>query len=166
MRSIAFHRYTLVLLAFASFAVPAKGAPQHPQREGREQLLALHRSERTAHFSHDTQWFLDHIEREILDVRDGTVNRLLREDIRVQFNEYFRNVKFSKWDDVEPPVVQVSPDGQMGWMIVRVRIVYSGTDSAGKKVAEDTVLAWMSAYEKKQGKWTMTAVTTTSAASK
>lgn len=43
-------------------------------------------------------------------------------------------------------LVRASPDGKMGWMIVRVKIAYTKTDSAGKKTSEQTVMAWMSAY--------------------
>jgi hypothetical protein len=49
----------------------------------------------------------------------------------------------------------------MGWMIVRVRIAYTETDASGKKTNENTVGAWMSAYEKQNGTWIMTAVTST-----
>lgn len=141
--------------------VAIDAAPSLAQSEGEAQLLALHRSERRAHFAHDTQWFLDHMKSQILDVRDGRINELSREEVKRRFTDYFRAAKFSKWDDVSPPVVRISPDGQMGWMIVRVRIAYSGTDASGKPVKEDSVLAWMSTYEKMTGKWLMTAVTTT-----
>jgi hypothetical protein len=54
-----------------------------------------------------------------------------------------------------------SSDGQMGWMIVQVRIAYTETDAVGKKTDLNTAGAWMSAYEKQKGKWVMTAVTST-----
>ena len=83
-----------------------------------------------------------------------------REDVRAKFVEYFQSAQFTAWDDAEPPIVRVSADGNMGWMIVRVRIAYTETDASGKK-NENTVGAWMSAYEKQDGTWIMTAVTST-----
>ena len=124
-------------------------------------MLLLHREERRAHFEHDVNFLLAHVAPHLLDVRDGQVNRMSREDVRAKFVEYFQSAQFTAWDDAEPPIVRVSADGNMGWMIVRVRIAYSKTDASGKKTNENTVGAWMSAYEKQNGTWMMTAVTST-----
>ena len=166
--SVAFQCFLIVAIGSALFASPfsAKPVSRNAQQEGEKQLLALHLSEKEAHFSHDAQWFTDHVAPEILDVRDGHVNRMSRADVKARFDTYFRTANFSKWNDVQPPIVRVSPDGQFGWMIVRVRIAYSGTDALGKDITSDSVLAWMAGYEKRSGKWIMTAVTTTSATPK
>jgi hypothetical protein len=49
----------------------------------------------------------------------------------------------------------------MGWMIVRVKISINRSDAAGKQTTENTVMAWMSAYEKHEGKWQHIANVTT-----
>jgi hypothetical protein len=49
----------------------------------------------------------------------------------------------------------------MGWMIVRVKVAYTKTDKSGKKSSEETVMAWMSTYEKREGKWMHVANVTT-----
>ena len=85
-----------------------------------------------------------------------------RENVRRQFTEYFRGAEFSAWDDLEPPVIRISPDGKMGWMIVRVPIAYTKKDAADAMSKEDTVMAWVSAYEKREGKWLLVANDTTS----
>ena len=133
------------------------------QSAARAELLALHQSARRAHFEHDVDAILATIPEKMTMVRDGKVEVRTREEVRQRFTEYFQGAEFSAWDDLEPPMVQVSPDGQMGWMIVRVRVAYTKTDAAGVKSKEDSVLAWMSAYEKRDGKWMHVANTTTSA---
>jgi hypothetical protein len=95
-------------------------------------------------------------------VRDGKVQVKSRDDVRKQFTDYFRGTEFSAWDDLEPPIIHISPDGQMGWMIVRVRIAYTKTDASGAKSKEDAVMAWMSVYEKRDGKWLYAANASTS----
>jgi len=50
----------------------------------------------------------------------------------------------------------------MGWMIVRVRIAYTKTDAGDAKTKEDTVMAWISVYEKRDGKWLLIANVSTS----
>jgi len=84
-----------------------------------------------------------------------------REDVRRRFLKYFEHARFYAWDDVDPPIVHVSSNGKMGWMIVRVRIAYKEMDDSGKKTDNDSIAAWMSAYEKRNGQWIMTAVTST-----
>jgi hypothetical protein len=131
------------------------------QQQGEAELLSLHKEERRAHFEHDVNFFLAHLGSQLLDVREGKVNQISREDVRAKFGEYFKNAKFSAWDDVEPPIVRISTDGNMGWMIVRVRIAHVETDASGKTSNQNTVGAWMSSYEKQNGAWIMTAVTST-----
>ena len=122
------------------------------------ELLALHAADRRAHFAHDVDGLLAHVAEEIVDVRDGNVRRVTREQLRARFQQYFSTAEFTAWDDVAPPIVQVSPDGRMAWMIVKVRIAYSARDTE----KTDETMAWMSAYEKRNGIWVLTAVTTTS----
>ena len=89
--------------------------------------------------------------------RDRVISR---EDVRKQFTEYFRGASFSAWDDLEPPVIRVSPDGNMGWMIVRVSCIQKA-DAGSARSKEDTVMAWMS-HEKRDGKWLLVGNATTS----
>jgi hypothetical protein len=131
------------------------------QRQAETEWLALHKEERRAHFDHDVKFLLAHVAPQLLDVRDGRVNRMSRENVRQRFEEYFKRSQFSAWDDVEPPIVRVSTDGNTGWIIVIVRIAYAETDASGKTTNQSTVGAWMSAYERQNGTWVMTAVTST-----
>ena len=156
--------FALLVVGVSSWSL-LKAAPElwdnSLQKQAEAELLSLHKEERRAHFEHDVNFFLAHVAPQLLDVRDGRVNRMSRDDVREKFAEYFKTAKFSAWDDMEPPIVRVSADGTMGWMIVRVRIAYTENEKAGETTNENTVGAWMSAYEKQNGIWTMTAVTST-----
>ena len=154
-------RLLLCTVLLTSLKAATQQSANPAQKQSEAELLSLHKAERRAHFDHDVQGLLAHIAAQLLDVRDGRVNRMSRENVRDRFLEYFKRAHFLAWDDVEPPVVRVSADGQMGWMIVRVRIAYTETDASGKKTKQDAVGAWMSAYERQNGTWIMTAVTST-----
>jgi len=117
------------------------------------ELLALHQADRRAHFHHDVDALVASLPSEFIYVRDGKIQRQTKEDLRKRFTEYFQGAEFSAWDDLEPPIIHASPDGQMGWMVVRVKVAYSKTDAAGKRTQEQSVIAWMSVYEKREGKW-------------
>jgi hypothetical protein len=155
----------LAVLIGSVFLISWRAVPQTskktPKQQGEIELLSLHKEERQAHFEHDVNFLLAHIDSELLDIRDGQINRMSREDVRAKFVQYFKNAQFSAWDDVESPIVRVSEDGNMGWMIVRVRIAYTETDTSGKAIHQNSVGAWMSSYEKHNGGWIMTAVTST-----
>jgi hypothetical protein len=125
------------------FMISWKAVPQPSkktaQQQGEIELLSLHKEERRAHFEHDMNFLLAHIAPQLLDVRDGQVNRMSREDVRAKFVEYFKSTQFLAWDDVESPIVRVSEGGNMGWMIVRVRIACTETDTSGKTIHQNSV---------------------------
>jgi hypothetical protein len=69
------------------------------------------------------------------------------------FTEYFRDAKYYEWDDVEEPIVRVSNDASMAWMITRtkVRRVQKNADGAEKEAK--FVYAGIMTYEKRDGRW-------------
>jgi hypothetical protein len=147
--------------AYVWSAATQPARPNNIEADAKAELLALHRDARRAHFARDVDALLATLPDTFTYVRDGKVEIRSKDSMRQRFTEYFRGAEFTAWDDLEPPVIHVSPDGQMGWMIVRVKIAYTKPDAAGKKQFEQTVMAWMSAYEKREGKWLHVANTTT-----
>jgi hypothetical protein len=143
------------------FALPSAAQELDAQRNVKAELLALHSADRRDHLERNVDSLLARIAWPLFDVRKGKISRTSRDEMRSRFADYFRRAEFSAWDDVEPPVVRVSPDGKMAWMIFRVRIAYTETQPSGKRTKQDSIIAWMSAYEKQNGKWLLTAVTST-----
>ena len=136
-------------------STPPLGPTSQPGAEStaRAELLALHQADRRAHFNRDVDAILATIGTDFTYVRDGKINAMSRDDVRKQFTEYFHGAEFSAWDDLDPPIIHISPDGHMGWMIVRVRVAYTKTAADGKKSQDESVIAWMSVYEQHDGKW-------------
>ncbi len=155
-------RWLITTYALFAALAAAEEKKTPAQRQAETELLALHQQDRQAHFNHDVNALLAHAVPQLLDVRDGKTALLTPEDVRAKFTDYFRRADFSAWDDLEPPVVRVSSDGQMGWMIVRVHIAYTEREKSGSNTKHDSTAAWMAAYEKRDGNWVMTAVTSTS----
>jgi len=140
--------------------LPAR-SPQAAVSPQEQELLAVHAADRRAHLARDVDALLLHGGPEIVEVRDGEVHRLTREQVRENFRTYFGKAHFTAWHDLSPPVVSVSPDGRLGWMIVRVHVAYWERSPEGVLKTTDEVLAWMASYERVGGTWRMTAVTTT-----
>ena len=127
----------------------------------KDELLAIHQADRRAHFARDADALVANVAPEFLQVFDGKIQRMSREDLRRRFATYFQGAEFVAWDDLEPPVIQLSPDGKMGWMAVRLKVMIRRHDAAGSKIAEDTTMSWLSTYEKHDGKWQHVANATT-----
>ena len=68
---------------------------------------------------------------------------------------------FQAWDDIAPPRIRISPDGQMAYVIVEKRVHLTSRDSNGATVAERARFAWMSVYEKQEGRWRLSAIAST-----
>ena len=141
------------------FCGSVRGIP--PQTTAQNELLAIHQADRRAHFARDADALVASVAPEFLQVFDGKIQRITREDLRKRFATYFQGAEFVAWDDLEPPVIQVSPDGKMGWMAVRQKVTIRRQDAQGSKVAEDTTMSWLSTYEKRDGKWQHVANATT-----
>ena len=125
------------------------------------EILRLHELDRAAHLNDSAADLVSRLAPELLSVAEGKIIRQSREENRKLFEEYFRGSKHTAWDDLEPPIIRISPDGQMAWAIYRVHSRYEQTKGDGKKEVTEFVAAWMSAYEKRNGRWEMTAVTST-----
>jgi hypothetical protein len=152
----------LFWLSSAPADSPAANQAADESASAKAELLAVHQAARRAHFNRDVDFIVAGMGEEFTTVHEGNIRVMSREDVRKQFTEYFRGAEFSAWDDVEPPIIRISPDGKTGWMIVRVRIAYTKANADGARSKEDTVMAWMSAYEKHDGKWLLVANATTS----
>jgi hypothetical protein len=114
------HRIGLSFLAIIFCATDAPSSiPEEKPAEA--ELLALHQCDRRAHFTHDVEALLATLPPEFVSLRDGNIRRQSQDELRKRFTEYFRVAEFTAWDDLEPPIAHVSPDSQMGWMIVRVK---------------------------------------------
>jgi hypothetical protein len=132
------------------------GASVDVEKE-RAALLAQHDADRKAHFHRDVEGLLASTADGLISVRDGKVERQRAEQGRELFSNYFQNAEFEAWNDLEPPVVQVSPDGKMGWMINRVYVKFSKPGVGGARKAVEFTSAWLAAYEKRDGRWVMVA---------
>jgi hypothetical protein len=118
-----------------------------------EQLLRIHESDRRAHFETSAKRIMEHATDEFISVSSGRVQRTTRAENLKFFEEYFKGAKYYEWDDLEPPIVRVSNDASMAWMIVRTRVRRLQTLSGDETTQRRFVYAGIMVYEKKGGQW-------------
>ena len=124
-------------------------------------LLRLHARAREAHLAKRADWLVAAQADTLISVSGGRVSITPRERVQAGFQPYLDASTFQAWDDVVPPRIRISPDGQMAYVIVQKRVHLTARDSTGATQAERTRFAWMSVYEKRGGEWRMTAIAST-----
>ena len=130
----------------------------------RAELLRLHERARAAHLQHRADWLVSEWADTIFSLSHGGVSVGTRENrarSQAGFQEYLDASTFQAWDDIVPPRIRISPDGQMAYVIVEKRVHLTARDSTGRIQAERTRFAWLSVHEKQAGKWRLTAIAST-----
>lgn len=141
------------VLLFVACAVCANAQPSPDLEKEKAELLRIHKSEREAHFKTDVDMLLESSPEEFISVGHGKINRSSKADARKMFTGYFRDAKYYEWDDVEEPIIRISNDASMAWMITRTRVrrVQKTVDGAEKE--EKFVYAGIMTYEKRDRRW-------------
>lgn len=136
-------------------------APRTDVSTDRAELLRLHELARTAHLDKRPDLMVASFADTLLDISGGLVSPRTREQNRARFQRYFDRVSFQQWDDIAPPRIRISPDGQMAYVVVQKSVRLTPQAGAGTAQPEHTVFAWVEIYEKRRGKWTLMAVAST-----
>ena len=118
-------------------------------------LLTLHDLQRTAHFNRDARLLVSLMSDDFVEIRNGKINTPKKEDLIQRFQAYFDAVTFIEWDDIRPPVVQVSDDATVAYMFVNKRVRLKQQDNT----EETTIFAWVSTFLKINDRWLMTSIT-------
>ncbi len=147
-----------VLLA-ATLAACSPPAPD--LAADREALLVLHTQQRQAHLGKDASLLTASFADTFTSISRGRVSTPSRAESTARFQAYFDRSTFVAWEDIVPPIIHISPDGQMASVIVQKRVQLVAEDSTGRPVPEHTDFAWLATYEKQQGQWRLTALAST-----
>ncbi len=116
-------------------------------------LIKRHIADRQAHFNRDIDALLTGIANNQVNIRDGQVTIRSRADAEKGFQAYFQGATFHEWDDLEPPMIHVSEDGRMAWMVNRVRVRHTRQTDNGENPETNFTCAWLMVYEKCGDNW-------------
>ena len=143
----------IVILLLVACAACASAEPSADLEKEKAELLRIHKSDREAHFKTDVEGLLENSPEEFISVGRGKINRSSKEDARKMFTGYFRDAKYYEWDDVEEPIIRISNDASMAWMITRTRVRRVQKKPDGAEQEEKFVYAGIMTYEKRDGHW-------------
>jgi len=139
----------------AAFSIGA--ASPCPVTDAQVALLSLHEKTRQAHLRGNAAPIAETIGEKLLMADNGMLRSQSNAEVAQFFAGYFKRVRYSQWSDVSPPVVTVSPDGQMAWMAVGIEAKYTRTDKPeeGEKSFRSS---WIATYSRDGCNWRMTGI--------
>lgn len=147
----------VVIIGILGIAVlstsPALGTgPEDQPRGDVEQILELHKAVLDAHKAGDVDGLLAAEPGEIVSVSRGEVLFPTKSERVRSFERYLKSTEFEEYRDLIDPIIRVSEDGTLGWLIAQVKI--PGTQAGNEeRVRIDSVWAWIELYEKRNGRW-------------
>jgi hypothetical protein len=119
----------------------------------RAELLALHEDVMRAHRESNAQLLLRSEAPDSVSANRGEITQPTLDERRARFQQYLGTTRFSEYIDLVPPVVRVSRDGSLGWVIVQVRAAGVQTTQAGGSRPLAFESAWIELYERRGGSW-------------
>lgn len=125
-------------------------------------LLKSNEIQRIAHLTNNANLLVGEIADTMISVQNGKVIYQTNEEVRNRFENYFKSVRYEKWDDLEPPLISISDDGSLATVVLQKETVGSDLDQNNLwSTPSRTVFAWTSVYRKIKGKWKIVSNTST-----
>lgn len=124
-------------------------------------LVEVLRRDRWGHLMTDASMLASSLADTLVEVSAGEVTTRERSELEASFGSYFEGASYDLWEDVHPPVVRLSRDATMAWVARTVRVRRREPGEDGKTLERRFTSAYTATYEKTDGAWKMTSVTST-----
>ena len=123
-------------------------SPLSDEPEDEQVLLQLHRDVLRYHMEGDLESWMAGESEDYVSANRGEISRPSVEDRRARLEPYLTATTFTKYRDVVEPVVRVSEDGTLGWVICQIEIE---GERGGEEIGSEW--AWIELYAKQDGEW-------------
>ncbi len=140
-----------------AIAISPVASPTCLASDARAEVLSLHEAARQAHLRGDAAPITAATADQLLLAENGGVRIQSKAEVAQFFTSYFKRVRYREWRDASPPVVTISPDGEMAWMAVAVEAKYTRADRSeeGEKSFKSS---WIATYQRDKCEWRMTGI--------
>ena len=119
----------------------------------KNQLLAHHQQVIQAHLAADTEGWLALESDDYTSANRGEISHPSKAERKAWREPYLKASTFTVYRDLVEPIVKVSADGTLGWLIAQVEVAGTQKTAGGDVVPFRFVSAWIELYEKVDGRW-------------
>ena len=116
-------------------------------------LLHLYESALRAHLENDAKTFLAEYASQWYEVRNAGVRLRTKEEALPAIEQYFKRTHFYDISEMAAPIIHISADASMAWVIGHIRVRASQDVSDEQERTFSFQCAWVSIYEKHEGEW-------------
>lgn len=116
---------------------------------------------RVAHLETNAEHLAAGVAETLVSIDQGAVTRQPRDSLRAMFERYFHGASYHTWDDVQPPLVQISDDNSLAWVARVVCVDREEPAPGGGRRRRRFVSAYSATFVRRDARWTMTTVTST-----
>lgn len=118
-----------------------------------ESLRALHAKVMQAHLQSNVELLLEDEPADYVVAGRGEVTHPTLDQRRARLGPYLRRTTFTEYRDMVEPVVTVSADGTLGWVVVQIKARGVQAAPDGTRTPLEFVSAWIELYQKREGRW-------------
>ena len=116
-------------------------------------LLQLYESALQAHLENDAKTFLAEYASQWYEVRNAGIRLRTKAEALPSIEQYFKRTHFYEISEVTAPIIHLSTDASMAWVIGQIRVRASQEVSAEQERDFSFRCAWVSIYEKQEDQW-------------
>lgn len=145
---------TLPLIASLALVLGCTRPNPGPDLEAlRAEILALHEGGIQAHLDGDPTFFTAGTAEPFFSVSGGEIREQTRADVEQTYAGYLGSTEFSEYRNLREPIVGVSDDGSVGWIIAQVKVTGARTGEDGSEQTMEFVGAFITLYQRRDGAW-------------
>ena len=141
---------TALLTGFVLFFFSGCTAQTPDLESEKATLLALHQNVLQAHLDSDVEQWMQLEAAEYISANGGAITFPSYSDRQERRKNYLEQTTFSSYRDLKDPVVSVSADGTLGWLIAEVEAI--GVQNTTQDSIH-AIWAWIELYKKTDGEW-------------
>ncbi|HSM04303.1 MAG TPA: DUF4440 domain-containing protein [Longimicrobiales bacterium] len=142
------------IIALAGLLCAGPLSAQEASADARE-LLRLHEELLVAHRTADVDRWMRIEAADYVSANGGRVTHPEAGARRAGRAAYLAATTFEVYRDLQEPLVRISEDGSLGWLIAEVEVRGTTTSTSGDPEPFHDVWAWVELYRKVDGRWVL-----------
>lgn len=117
------------------------------------ELRRLHQELLEAHRTGDVDRWMAVEAADYVSVNGGRITFPEASERRAGRAAYLASAEFEVYRDLREPLVRVSDDGSLGWLVAEVEVRGTTTSDTGQVEAFHDIWAWIEMYARVDGRW-------------